>query len=92
MQHSIKDSIKEFLQTHNLEEKIMEVHLQSSWEKLMGKTIAGHTTKIYIKNKKLHLRFDSPALKQELTYAKEKVINSINEEFKSEVVTEIVIS
>ena len=91
MQHSIKDSIKEFLQTHNLEEKLMEVQLRNSWEKLMGKTIAAHTTKIYIKDKKLHLRFDSPALKQELSYAKEKVIRSINEEFESEVVTEIVI-
>ena len=69
----------------------MEVQLRNSWEKLMGKTIADHTTKIYIKDKKLHLRFDSPALKQELTYAKEKVIDSINKEFESEVVTEIVI-
>jgi len=92
MQHSLKDSIKEFLKAYNLEEKLMEVRLKNSWEKLMGKSIAGHTTNIYIKKKRLFLKFDSAALKEELSYAKQKVIKMINDEMGEEVVEDIVIT
>ena len=68
----------------------MAVRIKAVWEKLMGKTIAGHTLKIQLRNKKLFLHFDSPALKEELSYSKQKVIQMINEEFGEEVVREII--
>jgi len=92
MEHSLKDTIKEFLKTYKLEEKINQVHVQEIWERLMGKTISDHTTKIYIVKKTLHLKFDSAALRQEMSYAKEKVIDMINKEMGEKVIEEIILS
>jgi len=91
MQYSLKDSIKAFLKANNLEEKMMEVKIRPCWEKLMGTGIAGHTTQIALRKKKLYLTFDSAALKQELTYSKSKVIEMMNKELGEEAIEEIVI-
>ena len=91
MENNLKDSIKAFLKANNLEDKLMEVKVRPCWEKLMGAGIAGHTTNIALRNKKLYLTFDSAALKQELTYSKSKVIEMMNKELGEDAITEIVI-
>ena len=85
----MKDIIKTFLRENNLEEKIMQVRLKKSWEKLVGKTIADHTTNLYLKNKKLFVSFDSAVIKEELSYAKSKMIQNLNEELGEVAVEEI---
>ena len=91
-QHSLKDTIKKFLKHHNLDEKIMEVRVRACWEKLMGKGIVAHTTKIQLRNKKLYLTFDSAALKQELSYSKSKVIDLMNKDLEEQAIEEIIIT
>ncbi len=90
MEQSLKEAIKEFVQAYRLDEKLNKVRLSIVWEKLMGKTIATHTIELYIAKKKLYIKFDSAALRSELSYAKEKVIKMINEEMGEEVVEDIV--
>jgi hypothetical protein len=91
MEKPIKDTIKEILKSYQLEEKLMAVRIKDSWEKLMGKSIMGHTTEIYIKGKKLYLKFDSAALKEELSYSREKVVKMVNEELDDDVIDEIIL-
>ena len=91
MQHNLKDTIKAFLKQHNLQDKLTEVSIKASWKKLMGNAIAGHTTNIILRNKKLYLTFDSAVLKQELSYSKSKVIEQMNEELGEDVIEEIII-
>ncbi|MFH1320162.1 MAG: DUF721 domain-containing protein [Bacteroidota bacterium] len=83
--------IKKFATRYNLDSKLQEVRLKDSWEKLMGKTIAKHTTKLYLSNKKLYVNFDSAPLREELLFAKDKVIKMINKELGEEVVEDIII-
>ena len=90
-QHSLKDTIKQFLKQNNLEDKLMEVRVRACWEKLMGSGIAVHTISIKFREKKLYMTFDSAALKQELSYTKSKVIESMNKELGDNVIEEIVI-
>ena len=90
MEQSLKEAIKEFVQAYRLDEKLNKVRLSNVWEKLMGKTIAKHTRELYINKKKLYIKFDSAVLRNELSYAKEKVIKMINEEMGEEVVEDIV--
>ena len=90
MEQSLKEAIKEFVQAYRLDEKLNKVRLKIVWKKLMGKTIAKHTIELYIAKKKLYIKFDSAALRSELSYAKEKVIKMINEEMGEEVVEDIV--
>ncbi len=90
-EQSIKDVISNLLGEYKLQDKISEVNIVQSWEKLMGKLIAKNTNKIYIKDKKLFLYLESPALKQELIYSKSKIIDIINKETGTVLINEVVI-
>jgi predicted nucleic acid-binding Zn ribbon protein len=90
-QHSIGDAIKQMLKRNQLDQKYAEFKATHAWEKLMGGMIAKHTKKLYISNHKLYIQVDSAALREELTYSKEKIIRLVNEEAGAEVVREVVI-
>lgn len=70
--------LKEFLKTYRLEEKVNERKLINAWEAIVGDMIARHTENLYIKRKILFVKLDSPALKNELSYAREKITKSLN--------------
>ncbi len=82
--------IKEILHKHGLEEKLVETRIFSSWEKIMGQPIAVYTNKIVLKKSCLTVYLRSPALRNELSFAKTKIINMINDEIGKPVIREIV--
>ncbi len=83
---SLGDVIKEFVKTYRLEEKIDERKLINAWEVTVGDMIARHTQNLYIRHKILFVKLDSPALKNELSYAREKITNSLNQSVGKQVV------
>jgi predicted nucleic acid-binding Zn ribbon protein len=87
---SIGDAIKQMLKQYGLEEKLNQVKITSSWEILMGKTIARYTSAIYFKEGTLIVKLSSAALRQELLYAKSKIILKINTEIGKDIVRDIV--
>jgi predicted nucleic acid-binding Zn ribbon protein len=86
----ISEVIKELIETYRLEGKLNEVKAIHSWEKVVGKMIARYTKNLYIKNGKLFVKIDSPALKNELTYSSSVIIEKLNAEAGCIVVEEIV--
>ena len=89
-QQTIKEAINALLKTYRLSGKLNEVKLVNSWEKVMGKMIANHTINIFINNKKLFVKLDSSALREELHYAKTKIIKMLNEEVGESVIEEVI--
>lgn len=87
---SIGDAIKHMLKHYGLEEKLDQIKVTSSWELIMGKTIARYTTDIYFREGTLIIKLSSAALRQELLYAKAKLIAKINIEIGKNVVKDIV--
>ena len=87
---SLGSAIKEFLHAYRLEEKFNETKLIHSWEKVVGKMVAMHTKDLHVRNKILFVRIDSPALRNELSYARETIVRSLNEEAGAEVIEDIV--
>jgi predicted nucleic acid-binding Zn ribbon protein len=85
------DAINEMLKLYRLDEKIDEHKLIRSWEKAVGPMIARHTTGIYISNKKLVVTIDSAPLRQELLYARGKIIKDLNAMVGSQVADELVL-
>jgi predicted nucleic acid-binding Zn ribbon protein len=88
---SLGDAIKEFLKEKNLGEKLKHISIINSWEKIMGKTIAKYTKKIFISKKKLYIMIESPALKNELSYAKDKILQLVNDEAGEKLIEEVII-
>ena len=68
-QQTIGEAINEMLRVFGLQQKLDETKLISSWEKVMGKTIAKHTTRLYISKKKLFIHLNSSAARQTLSVA-----------------------
>lgn len=84
-------AIKEMVDFYNLKGKLGEANVLSAWEKIVGTMIARHTTDIYIKRRKLYIVLDSSVIRNELSYAKSKLLQLINEEAGETVVDEIIL-
>ncbi len=79
------------LQEFKLAPQLNETRVKSLWEQLMGKTIATYTSNITVRKNVLYLTILSAPLKQELSYAKEKIRSLINEEMGEDYIREVVI-
>ena len=90
MEQPLKKVLQDLLKTYHLDDKLNEIRVVKSWEKLMGKAIAKYTTRIYLSKKKLYIYFGSAALREELSYAKQKIIDRINEEMGEEIIEDVV--
>ena len=88
----IKDIINIFLKKNKLEKGLLDIEVKKAWYELMDNGIGNYTTDIRLKNKTLFIKLSSPALKQELSYGKEKIMNLINERFKENIVQKIILS
>ncbi len=90
-EQTLKEVIDELLKTYRLQDGIYESRLINSWEKVAGKLIARHTERLFIRKKTLYIKLDSAALKHELSFAKSKLINSLNNTVNKEVIQDIVL-
>src|SRR5258707_5586572 len=90
IQH-IGDAIKSFLKHYHLNPKFDEANVVASWEKLVGKPMARHTKRIYIRNKVLFIELDSPSMKSDLSFHKNHLLKTLETEFGKDVLKEIVL-
>lgn len=88
----IKDLVNIFLKKNKLEKGLLDLEVKKVWFELMDNGIANYTLDINLRNKTLYIKLSSPALKQELSYGKEKLMNLINKKFDKEIVQKIVLS
>lgn len=89
-EQSLKTVITQLLDTYRLRNKMNEIKIVDCWEKIMGTTIAKHTKHIYVHNGILYLYLTSAPLKQELFFAKEKIIELLNKTVKEKYIKEVV--
>lgn len=68
-----------------------EVRLVQQWEELFGKTISKYTEKMFVNNKKLYLTISSAPLRQEMMYARVKMVERINEAIENDFIKEVII-
>jgi predicted nucleic acid-binding Zn ribbon protein len=90
-QQTLGQAINEMLRVFGLQQKLDETKLIASWEKVMGKTIAKHTTRLYISKKKLFIHLNSSAARETLSYEREKIISLMNEEAGKALIEEVVL-
>lgn len=85
----LKDLVNQMLRAYGLGDRLDEMSLVKSWEEIVGKMIAKHTSEIYFKSGTLYVHLDSAPLRQELSYAKTKLIEQLNEKAGKQMVKEI---
>ncbi|XOD69530.1 MAG: DUF721 domain-containing protein [Flavobacteriales bacterium AspAUS03] len=88
-EYSIKEAFQKMFEEYKMQEKITAVKAVSSWGKVMGPCIEKYTEKISVKNRNLHIKLSSSALKQELSFGKQHIISLINQELNEDFIQEV---
>ncbi|MEM6828966.1 MAG: DUF721 domain-containing protein [Bacteroidota bacterium] len=86
---NFQSALKDFLKEEQLERTFKQKQLIANWEKVMGKTIASRTSKIFFKDKTIFVKLTSAPLKQELQNSREEFLKLINNELGREKINEI---
>ncbi len=74
----VGDAINQFLKQEKLDLKISRFTVKNSWSEIVGDHIANNTTDISFNDTTLFLTLKSAALKQELSFNKQQIIDNIN--------------
>ena len=88
----LKNLINTFLKKNKLEKGLLNIEVKKAWFELMNNGVANYTTEVSLRKKTLYIKLSSPALKEELSYGKEKLIKLINERLKENVVEKIILN
>jgi predicted nucleic acid-binding Zn ribbon protein len=87
---SLGDAIRTILNKYRLEQKFNEAGLINSWGQVVGDMIARHTVQLHVYRRTLFVEVDSASLRNELTYAREKIKTALNKKAGSDIIDEIV--
>lgn len=88
---SLSDALKDFVETNNLEKGLDKIKVQDAWVKLMGNGVNSYTTSILLNRNTLYVELSSSALREELSYGKEKIITMLNEDLGKEVIKKLIL-
>jgi predicted nucleic acid-binding Zn ribbon protein len=87
----LKEVIQYLLKSYGLERKLDEQHIRAKWAELVGPMINRYTSSLKIKGDVLFVEISSPVVRNELSYAREKLLQSLNESVGKTILKKIVI-
>ena len=88
---TVGETIRDLLNVYRLQNKFDEARLIDSWDRLMGKSIALRTTKLFIKDKNLFVQVNSAPLKNELSLSKPKIIEIFEREIGKDIIRQVIL-
>jgi predicted nucleic acid-binding Zn ribbon protein len=90
-EESLDKVIDRLLKAYGLEDGYYAAAIVTHWEKMMGPAIARRTKEVKLERGRLTVVLDSATLRQELSYAKDKIAERINREVLPGLVKEVVL-
>ncbi len=95
MRHSktqpLKDILHQYIEAMKFTSKLRETSLIMNWEKVVGRSVAKATTKIFIHDGKLFVYVNSSIVRHELLMIKDSLIHRLNQDAGTNIISEIVI-
>ena len=88
---SIGDVLKQFIEKNKLQSGMDKISVEEAWKSLMGNGVNNYTKEVVLKGTTLYVSLTSAALREELSYGKQKIVKMINDELGKEVVKEIIL-
>ena len=85
------DAISQIFKEEKLDEKYSIFAIRNGWEGIVGKTVAKHTTQINYLNGLLYVSIDSPVVRNELSYAKDDIVQKVNHFCGQKLVKELIL-
>ncbi len=88
---SINDLLNMYLRHEGLETPLLQKRAIDAWDNLMGEMITRYTGEKFIKNQTLYVKIINPALRQDLSMMKTRIVQRINQAVGSQVITEVMV-
>ena len=88
---TIGQVIQSFSKQRKFKKPIQEARVVNYWPELMGKTVNKYTEKIYVNYNTLFVKVGPDALRNELLYSTDTIIEKINEYIGEEIIKKIVL-
>ncbi len=86
----LKEVIDRMLKEFRLERGMKVKRVEHAWRNIVGKLISSKTKSIYLdKEGVLKVKIESAIIKDELSYAKAKLIEQLNKSLQSDIVKDI---
>lgn len=86
---SISDLLNMYLRREGLETPLLQKRAVDAWDTLMGPSITRYTGEKFIKNQTLFVKILNPALRQDLTMMRSRIVKRINETVGSQVIVDV---
>lgn len=90
-QTSLKDVLKDMVETYRLKNRLHQTKIQQLWNSVMGNSISRHTSDLKVRKNKLYITIESAPLRQELAFGRDKIRRMMNQELGEEYLEEVVI-
>ncbi len=81
--------LQRFLRESGLETPLQQKRLIDAWERVAGKTVSRYTAEKFIRNQTLFVKISNPALRADLSMMREELVNRLNREVGTRLITEI---
>ena len=88
----LQEILEQWLKSYKHKKRFNQTRVAEAWATMMGPTISNYTQKIYIRGTTLYIKIEAAALRQELSYGKEKIKNNLNDRLGENVIKDVVIS
>lgn len=85
------EAIREMVEFYNLDQRLRESKVINAWEQVVGTMIAKHTSNLYIKRGKLYVVIGSSVVRNELSFARTKLVSLLNKAAGEKVIDEVVL-
>ena len=86
---SISDLLNMYLRREGLETPLLQKRAVDAWDTLMGPSIARFTGEKFIKNQTLFVKITNPALRQDLSMMRSKLVQRLNAEVGAMVIADV---
>lgn len=90
-QQPLKEVINDWLSNHPMANKVQVTRIVHLWGQILGPSVKNRTTNIYFKSGVLNVKLSSSVLRNELSFAKKGIIESLNKELGEELVIDLVL-
>ena len=86
---TVADILAKCLREGGLETPLMQRRAIEAWEKVAGPIATRYTGEKFIKNQTLFVKITNPALRQDLSMMRTRIVQRINQAVGSQVITDV---
>lgn len=86
---SLKDVLNLYMRRNGLETPLLQRRLIDSWALVAGPGVAAYTGEKFIKNQTLFVKIKNPALRADLSMARQQLVRQLNNAVGSMVIADI---